>query len=388
MKIGHFVPVVSRLRGYERNVSGHIQIPLMTAQLLAEAGHDIHLITNEFDPEQRVLPWCMPQSATVHYVRDSRRRLGSLEKKRPQAKGVYPIAFLRQVQEMKQIAAECGLELLHLSGHPRTVQFGAILKQLGLRIPTVSTLFDIQPKKTGMLSRFLMRRSGTILTATEFVAHQCSAIGVKTRVLRHGLVRDFRCEMDDGARDRPKTRVLFWRDPTENNGADVAMAVAKNLAPKFRHLTFDFAVRPQRVEVAGLDELGRKHANINVYRFPYPEGVSLANLLAESLVVLLPFRQLTIHPQLAIAETLAAGVPVVTSNLGSTNEVVLHGKTGMIVPIADVDATIRSVEELISNPDRARRMGHDAEADIAQRWSWTGYIESLERIYESEQSAM
>ncbi len=390
MKIGYFVSVVSRLRGYERNVSGHIQIPLHALQLLGERGHEVHLITNEFG-DDRVLPWCMPDNAHVHYVLDSRRRLGSLEKKRPPVEGVYPLRFLRQVRQIKGIAEKHGFDIMHFSGQPRTVQLGAIVKLVGLRVPTVGSLFG-PLTRGGFRSGFLLRRAGPIITATNFVAETCSLYGVKPHVLRHGLVRDFRQEWmaeregaagGTGSEAVRKHRVLFWRDLTRWQGADVAIAAFDTLASEFPHLTFTFAVRPQLKETPGLDELQQKHANVQVYRFPYPPGVSLAGLIHEAVCAVMPFRRFTMQPQLAIAESLAAGVPVVASDVESASDLVSHEQSGYLVPPGDVEATTAALRLLLHDPHQAEVMGRAAEEEMAAKWNWDRYVDQIEQLYES-----
>lgn len=380
MRIGHFVPVVSRLPGYERNVSGHIQIPLHAMQVLGDHGHDVHLITNSFG-DDRVLPWCMPTAATVHYVRDSRRRLGSLEKKRAPVSGVYPVAFLRQVGEIRRIAQREQLDLLHLHGHLRTSVFAAVLKLLGLRIPTVATLFALRMDRCGPINRRLLRRAGSIVTATEHVAGQCRELGADVHIVRHGLVRDIRSEMDESVLTGVRHRVLFWRDLTHVNGADIAVQAFDRLAPEFPDVSFNFAVRPQLREVDGVEELCARHANVHLYRFPYPSGISLANLLGESLAVVLPFRSFTIQPQLSIAESMSAGAPVVATDVGSTAELITHGETGMVCPVGDGEATTNALRELLRQPDVAHDLGAAAAAEIARSWNWDTYAHDLEDVY-------
>src|SRR5690606_13818563 len=121
--------------------------------------------------------------------------------------------------------------------------------------------------------------------------------------VRHGIVRDLRAEIRDEVIGE-KRRVLFWRDPSLNNGADVCAKVYDMLAPEFPDISFDMAIRPHWSAVEGLDELAAKHENVNIYRFPYEDGITLPKLVLESLCVMLPFRRMTICPQLAIAESL------------------------------------------------------------------------------------
>lgn len=63
---------------------------------------------------------------------------------------------------------------------------------------------------------------------------------------------------------------------------------------------------------------------------------------------------------LALAEAAAAGTPVVASRIGGIPEVVADNETGLLVPPGDRAALTRAVSRLLSDPDRAARLGSGA----------------------------
>ena len=89
MKIGVFVSAIAGQKGYENNVSGHIQVPLESCNKLLDAGHDVHLITNEFG-DDRSLPFCLNQNMKIHFVTDSRKSRWCFGEKKPPKRGVEP----------------------------------------------------------------------------------------------------------------------------------------------------------------------------------------------------------------------------------------------------------------------------------------------------------
>ena len=109
------------------------------------------------------------------------------------------------------------------------------------------------------------------------------------------------------------------------------------------------AVRPIWNEVDGLDALAQTHSNVHVFRFPYEDGVTLPRLIAESLLVVMPFRSLSVNPQFAIAESVAAGVPVVTSDLDSNPEIVFDGINGALVPVGELEPLNRVLHDLLGD---------------------------------------
>ena len=116
--------------------------------------------------------------------------------------------------------------------------------------------------------------------------------------------------------------------------------------------------------------------------FPYKDGVSLADLITGSTCILLPFRKHSIHPQLAIAESLAAGIPVVTTDLCSAPELVQDEITGTIVPVNDVNATASAVESMLESPESTTKMGNRATSEMETIWGWKNYVEEINSIYQ------
>ena len=75
MKIGVYVSVIAGQKGFENNVSGHIQVPLRAIEEMRNEGHDVHLITNEFG-EDRSLPFCLPKNIKMHLPASHLRHKG------------------------------------------------------------------------------------------------------------------------------------------------------------------------------------------------------------------------------------------------------------------------------------------------------------------------
>ncbi|HWG00661.1 MAG TPA: glycosyltransferase family 4 protein [Trebonia sp.] len=69
--------------------------------------------------------------------------------------------------------------------------------------------------------------------------------------------------------------------------------------------------------------------------------------------------------QVAI-EAMLAGRPVVASDVGGLRDVVRHGSTGLLVPPGDPAALAAALDELISSPERRRRMGEAGRVHARQ----------------------
>ena len=268
MKIGVFVSVVAGQKGFESNVSGHIQVPLQSIDVLRAKGHDVHLITNEFG-EDRSLPFCLAKDLNIHFVTDSRNRGGVLERTGKPGEGFSFKRLLRQVSEIKRICKEQQFDVLHLYGYNRTAHLAGGLRLFGLKTPVVVTIFGtFFPEKLSLLTKRLWKRIDAVVTATSFVKNNLEKEGIATTQITHGVIRDIVKEYSGPELCAPH-RVLFWRDLTVDNGADVVIAAYEKLAPKYPDIHFDFAVRQHWEPIVGIDEIAKKHTNITLYHFPY-----------------------------------------------------------------------------------------------------------------------
>jgi glycosyltransferase involved in cell wall biosynthesis len=382
MKIGVFVSVVAGQKGFESNVSGHIQVPLQSIDELRAQGHDVHLITNEFG-EDRSLPFCLAKDLQIHFVTDSRNRGGVLERTGKPGEGVSLKRLLRQVSEIKRICKEQQFDVLHLFGYNRTAHLAGGLRLLGLKIPVVVTIFGtFFPEKLSFLTKRLWKRIDAVVTATSFVKNNLEKENISTVQVSHGVIRDIVKEYDGPELNKPH-RVLFWRDLTIDNGADVVIEAYEKLAPMYPDINFDFAVRQHWEPIKGIEKIAQNHPNITLYHFPYEEGITLPKLLLESICVVMPIRKMSIDPQLVIAETLAAGIPVIATNQRSNPEFVVEGKTGFLVPLGDVESTTAALENILSDLENAEKMGIEAKKDIANRWNWDSYVDEISAVYKS-----
>jgi len=84
---------------------------------------------------------------------------------------------------------------------------------------------------------------------------------------------------------------------------------------------------------------------------------------------------------LGIIEAMAVGRPVIASNIGAPAEIIEHGVNGLLVPPDDPKALRQAVMELLSNPDRLRKMGLAARDAYLRHYRPQPHAEALESLY-------
>jgi len=84
-----------------------------------------------------------------------------------------------------------------------------------------------------------------------------------------------------------------------------------------------------------------------------------------------------------LIEALSHGKPVIASDTGGIPDIVLHERTGLLVPPGDVEVLAASMRRLIDNPDLAQALGAAGRAHVEAKFSWPVIVEALGRLYES-----
>jgi len=96
-------------------------------------------------------------------------------------------------------------------------------------------------------------------------------------------------------------------------------------------------------------------------------------------IFLLPSREEALP--LAVVEAMAAGRPTVASNVGGMPEVVVDGATGLLQPLGEHEAFVRSVVTLIDRPDQRRDFGQAGRERAQRLFTLDRMIRETERYY-------
>jgi len=84
-----------------------------------------------------------------------------------------------------------------------------------------------------------------------------------------------------------------------------------------------------------------------------------------------------------IMESMAAGKPVVATNVGGSKEMVTDGVTGYLVPPADSQSMANAIINLLQNPDKAVTMGSAGRKVVQEKFTLEAMVKSYERLYKS-----
>ena len=83
-----------------------------------------------------------------------------------------------------------------------------------------------------------------------------------------------------------------------------------------------------------------------------------------------------------VLEAMAAGLPVVATDVGGTAEAVVDGATGVLVPPRDAGALGAAIGELLADPARRERLGAGARPRAAEHFTVDQMVEGTIQVYQ------
>ncbi len=184
------------------------------------------------------------------------------------------------------------------------------------------------------------------------------------------------CERD---RDPdPQPHLLFWGRMEDEKGVPEllrAMAVVLRQVPE-AHLTLvgeghrlaDYIELANDLEISG-----------NVTFAGWQSGETLRQLAARARLGVFPSRVESFG--LAVAEALAAGLPLIAGWAGALPELVEDGKTGLLVPARDPDTLAQTLLNALDNETWMNRLGQNAREAARKTLSWDAAAETWVDFY-------
>jgi glycosyltransferase involved in cell wall biosynthesis len=198
----------------------------------------------------------------------------------------------------------------------------------------------------------------------------------------------------DGERFNPRRRRRFFQE-RYGVGDEVKLLYVgrvsreKNLpllAEAFRELAA--RITDVHLLVVGdgpyLEDMRQDLAGCPVTFTGYLEGTDLAEAYASADLFVFPSTTDTFGN--VVLEAQASGLPVVVTDQGGPRENLIPGRTGLVVPGGDVPALIEAIDQLVSDPDRRRKMGQAAREYMRPRTFEGAFLEQW-RLYTQEDFA-
>jgi len=241
----------------------------------------------------------------------------------------------------------------------------------------------------GSLSRHTLGRAGAVTACSEELARRALALGApppRTRTIPYGVdTAQFSPGLaDEGVRERLGVA----------RGSLLVLAVGRLVEKKgFRYLIEAAARAPEvQVLIAGDGDLRQE-----LERLAAARGARvrlLGNVERELLAATLAAADAVAVPSVVdragnvdglpnvLLEAMAAGRPVVASQVAGIPDVVIDGHNGLLVPERDPDSLASALRRLAQEPDTRTRLGQAARRTALEKLGWDVAARAFESCYE------
>jgi glycosyltransferase involved in cell wall biosynthesis len=382
MKVGIFVSCAKYPKELFSSVSGHVQVAVSSANILKKNGYEVTFITNKA-PLGYTVPPDIAEGIEIKCI-------GEVSDKYPeQDYNIFNYKLYLFVKQLRKLIIVSGFDVIHFFGANKTAYLLGLLKLIKVPGATLMTFHNYYNpvKNIDLLFKKLLKNIDILITLTNYTRTK-----IFQSVLENIMNKNNIAVTPPGIKSTKSIKsrknsflealipyVLFWRDANKESGADLCVEAFEQLSMEYPHINFVFAVRKGN-EYNNVLKNSRIFRNIKLLVYPYENNITIQDLISSSKAIVLPFRKLSINPQLAILETMYSGVPIITTAIESNKEIIKHRKTGMVIS-PSVDKIIQAVRELLNNPSFAGELGVNALNQVREEWNWEKYESRLLNIY-------
>ena len=226
--------------------------------------------------------------------------------------------------------------------------------------------------------RFSMRRSAALIVPSGFLVDVFKRFGLPAEVVPNILDLARFKPAQAGARPAGATRQVIVARHLEriydNATAIRAFALLRQQWPDAR-----LTIAGSGPEAGPLQALAAELGLTDAVRFTGTlDRAGMAALYASADVCINP--SLTDNSPNSVLEAMAAGVPVVSTNVGGVPYIVQDGHNGLLVPPADPQALAAALTRLLQDPALWLRLSASGQVDV-QRFGWPQVSARLLAVY-------
>lgn len=328
-------------------------------------------------------------------LRDEIEKLNLGEMPEYRLTSFYDQNMWRQLRRFARFLREQEIDVVHTHDFYTNIfgMAGARLAGTRARIASRRETNGVRTRAQKFAERAAYKFADAIITNAEAVRRQLIAEGVperKTKVIYNGL------DVSRVAPQRNLTRdemLAILNVPRGDEGRRFVTIVANlRLAVKDHPMFLRAAKRvcesiPEanfllagEGDLTGILQALAAELGLTEKAFFLGRCENVAELLAVSDVCVLSSKAEGFSN--SILEYMAAARPVVATNVGGASEAVIENETGYLVQAGDDEALAARIISLLSDPERARRMGERGQSIVEQNFSCAAQLARTEELYD------
>jgi glycosyltransferase involved in cell wall biosynthesis len=236
-----------------------------------------------------------------------------------------------------------------------------------------------------VLETLAARRLAAVVAVNEHMAAGFRSRGARRVVTVHNYPPlDLFLNVPRGAPSRPVA--VYTGLLTRERGLEIIWHAGRRL----RALVPEAEVRVVgRIDWAGVDPTvprapARWREEVGTVLCGVVPAHEVPGVLAAATVGWIPFQHTPNNARavpLKLLEYMAAGLPVVASDLGFLGRIVRREECGLLVPPDDPEAHARALARLLTHPDEARTLGDRGRRAVEARYTWEVEAKRLLALY-------
>jgi glycosyltransferase involved in cell wall biosynthesis len=285
-------------------------------------------------------------------------------------------------------------DVIHFQWTPVPLVDRWLLPRVHRIAPVIFTAHDILPFNGNPSSRIqnigatkVLRRFDGVIVHTERARLRLEEIAAelpRVRRIPHGLL--YAAEMEFGAtvRSHPsegKLVILMFGKLKPYKGLDVLIrAISLMPASATSRAQVRVVGKPYmntRALIALAESLGVAH--LVDFEFRFLEDQEIAGLLKSASIVVLPYRQVEASGVLMAA--VAAGRPVVATNVGGFGEILTDGQDALLVPGGDAKPLAFALQRIIQDDALRHRLGDGVRRLRTEIPTWPDIAQATHALY-------
>jgi D-inositol-3-phosphate glycosyltransferase len=309
----------------------------------------------------------------------------------------YPIPSIQAYRTFARVIKKC--DLVHAHGHVYMSSYLAgkvakkykkpfILTQHNTFIDYRSGLNLLEHLNDLTIGKAVLKDADRIVVVSnktmEYV-HKLGADKSKTSVIYNGVDIDYfhpaNKEKSRKKLDLPKNRkiILSVRRLVYKNGLDTLIESVPYVARDHPDVLFVIAGKgPSKKLIEDRIRESRMGDNIKLTGFVPDELLPVYYNAADYFV--LPSASGEGLP-LVLLEAMACGLPVISTTVGGTPEIIEHMKNGVLVPPKNPEAMAVTMSELLSKEGMGQAIGEEARKIVESRFTWEENLRQLKTVY-------
>lgn len=352
------------------------------------AEKQLHLLASSLDPAlfKTVVVQLSPNKA----LRKADVKIGSFELFHFPTRRFYGVDGIRQIVRLCRLAKRKKVDIIHTIFEKSEVMGWLVRRLSGIPIWITSRRDlgfkrkDLYKKIFRLTAKDCSKCIANSVAVKDYAVRQENLSAEKMEVIYNGLELSAYQNTSPNGRVRKQLNIcdgmpivgMVANFNFEIKGHQFFLEAAKNILNDFSDVTFlligDGPLRKNYVHMA--NELGiQKNIRFLGKRNDVPllmanMDISVLSSMSEGL-------------SNVVLESMAAGKPVVATEVGGNSEMVIDGNNGFLVPPADASALAAAVIRLLKNPEEAGRMGSRGKQIVQEKFTVQAMVRSYEKLY-------